>query len=47
LQDTDDYLLWLRVVPPLDYGTPWIDVVAAGRSAEVQARLPLSWKHDP
>ena len=47
LQGTDDYLLWLRVVPPLDYGTPWMDVVATGRSAEVRARLPLSWKHDP
>jgi len=44
LRDTDDFLLWLRVVPPLDHGTPWIDVVATGQSAEVQARLPLSWK---
>ena len=25
-------------------GTPWIDVVAAGPSAEVRARLPLHWK---
>jgi hypothetical protein len=43
----DDFLLWLRVVPPLDHGTPWIDVVAAGQSAEVRARLPLSWKCNP
>ncbi|MGO8893364.1 MAG: hypothetical protein ACLQB1_27315 [Streptosporangiaceae bacterium] len=41
LRDTDDFMLWLRVVPPLDHGTPWIDVVAAGQSAEVRARLPL------
>ena len=46
-RDTDDFLLWLRVVPPLDHGTPWIDVFAAGPSAEVQARLPLSWKCNP
>jgi len=47
LRDTDDFMLWLRVVPPLDHGTPWIDVVAAGQSAEVRARLPLSWKCNP
>ena len=47
LRDTDDFMLWLRVVPPLDHGTPWIDVVAAGQSAEVRARLPLSWKGNP
>jgi hypothetical protein len=46
-RDTDDFLLWLRVVPPLDHGTPWIDVLAAGPSAEVRARLPLSWKRNP
>ena len=46
-RDTDDFLLWLRVVPPLDHGTPWIDVLAAGQSAEVRARLPLSWKRNP
>lgn len=44
LRDTDDVMLWLRVVPPLEHGTPWIDVVAAGQSAEVRARVPLSWK---
>jgi hypothetical protein len=47
LRDTDDFMLWLRVVPPLDHGTPWIDAVAAGQSAEVRARLPLSWKSNP
>jgi hypothetical protein len=47
LRDTGDFLLWLRVVPPLDRGTPSIDVVATGRSAEVRAMLPLSWKRNP
>lgn len=43
LRDTDDFLLWLRVVPPVRRGTPWIDVLADGPSAQVRARLPLSW----
>ena len=44
LRDTDDFMLWLRVVPPLDHGTPSIDAVAAGQSAKIQAILQLSWK---
>jgi hypothetical protein len=47
LRDSDDFLLWLRVVPPLDHGTPQVDLVAAGPSAEVRATLPLSWKRNP
>jgi hypothetical protein len=47
LRGTDDFMLWLRVVPPLDHGTRWIDVVAAWPSAEVRARLPLSWAGNP
>jgi hypothetical protein len=47
LRDTDDFMLWLRVVPPLHHGTQWIDVVAAGPSVEVRARLPLSWQGHP
>jgi hypothetical protein len=47
LRDTDDFLLWHRLVPPLDHGTPWIDLVATGPSAKVRARLPLSWKRNP
>jgi hypothetical protein len=47
LRDSDNFLLWPRVVPPLDHRTPQIDVVAAGPSAEVRARLPLSWKCNP
>jgi hypothetical protein len=29
---------------PLDRGTAWVDVVAAGQSAEVRATLPLPWR---
>jgi hypothetical protein len=28
----------------LDRGTAWIDVVAAGQSAEARATLPLRWQ---
>jgi hypothetical protein len=34
--------LWLRIVPPLERGTAWIELSASGRSAEVRVRLPLS-----
>jgi len=37
-------LLWLELVPPLDRGTAWIDVIATGRSAQARIRLPLSRK---
>jgi hypothetical protein len=47
LRNSDDFLLWPRVVPPLAHGTPQVDIVAAGPSAEVRATLPLSWKRDP
>jgi hypothetical protein len=47
LRDTDDFMLWLRVVPPLHHGTRWMDLVAARPSAEVRARLPLSWDGNP
>jgi hypothetical protein len=46
LPDTGDFLLWHRVVPPLDHRTPWTDRVAAWQSAQVRARLPLSWKRN-
>jgi hypothetical protein len=42
--DPREVMLWLAIMPPLDRGTAWIDVVATGSSAEVRARLPLSWK---
>ena len=42
--DPREVMLWLTIMPPLDRSTAWIDVVATGSSAEVRARLPLSWK---
>jgi hypothetical protein len=41
--NSGEVILWLEIVPPLDSGTAWIDVVATGRSAEVRVRLPLCW----
>ena len=35
-------VLSMRIVPPLDRGTTWIELSAAGRSAQVRATLPLS-----
>jgi hypothetical protein len=42
--DPREVMVWLAVMPPLDRGTAWIEVVATGSSAEVRARLPLSWE---
>ena len=39
-----DYALTLRLVPPLARSATWIEVLAAGRSAEVRARLPVRWQ---
>jgi hypothetical protein len=33
----------LRLMPPLPRSTPWVELLAGGRSAEVRARLPLRW----
>ena len=38
-------ILRLRLTPPLTHGTPWIEVLAGGQSAEVRATLPLRWRH--
>jgi hypothetical protein len=32
------------IVPPLEAGTDWIDVVATGTSAAVRVRVPLRWQ---
>ena len=37
----------LRVVPPLTRSTPWVEVLAGGRSAEVRTRLTLRWGDPP
>jgi len=42
--DSPEVLLWLAIVPPLERGTAWIDLVATGASAEIRARLPLRWR---
>jgi len=40
--DTRMVTAWLRIIPPLNRGTAWIEISAAGRSAQVRATLPLS-----
>ena len=47
LGERGEVTLELAIVPPLEASTPWIDVVAAGQSAKVCARLPLRWKRNP
>ncbi len=47
LGDHGEVTLELAIAPPLEAGTPRIDVVATGPSAEVRARLPLRWKWNP
>jgi len=42
-RNTGVVMLWLEIVPSLDPGTDWIEVVATGQSAEVRAKLPLGW----
>jgi hypothetical protein len=34
----------MPVVPPLGRDTEWIEVIAAGRSAELRATLPVRWQ---
>ena len=40
--DTSMVTVWLRIIPPLDRGTAWIEISATGRSAQVRATLPVS-----
>ena len=40
--DTSMVTVWLKIVPALDRGTAWIEISAAGRSAQVWAILRLS-----
>ncbi len=45
--DGSERALTLRLAPPLARSTPWIEVLAGGRSAEVRAKLPLRWGYPP
>ncbi len=47
LGEAGEVTLELAIAPPLEAGTPWIDVVATGQSAQVRARLPLQWTRNP
>ena len=47
LGDNGEVTLELAIAPPLEASTPWIDVVAAGQSAQVRARLPVRWTWNP
>ncbi len=47
LGDNGEVTLELEIAPPLEAGTPWIDIVADGQSAQVRARLPLRWTWNP
>jgi hypothetical protein len=40
-------ILRLRLTPPLTRATAWIEVLAAGRSAQVRAKVPLRWENPP
>ena len=47
LGEGGEVTLELAIAPPLEAGTPQIDLVATGPSAQVQARLPLRWTWNP
>jgi len=40
-----EYVGKLQVVPPLTRSTAWIEVLAAGPSAQVRVQLPLRWRY--
>jgi len=41
-RDSGLVTLWLEIVPPLERGTAWIEISAAGPSAQARVTLPLS-----
>lgn len=43
-RDDREHVLTLYLVPPLPTFAAWIELLAAGPSAEVTARLPLRWQ---
>jgi hypothetical protein len=40
-----EYVGKLQLVPPLTRSTAWIEVLAAGPSAQVRVQLPLRWRY--
>ena len=42
-EDDREMTLRLEVVPPLSRATTWIEILAAGQSAQARATLPLRW----
>ena len=43
-EEAGEVMMHLKLVPPLSRATAWIEVLAAGQSAEVRATLPLHWE---
>jgi hypothetical protein len=43
--EAGEYVLKLQLVPPLTRATDWIEVLAAGPSAQVCVQLPLRWRY--
>jgi Sigma-70, region 4 len=42
-EDDHEMTMRLQVVPPLSRATAWIEMLAAGQSAQARATLPLHW----
>jgi hypothetical protein len=42
-EDDREMTLRLEVVPPLSRATTWIEILAAGPSAQARTTLPLRW----
>ena len=42
-EDDREMTLRLEIVPPLSRATTWIEILAAGQSAQARATLPLHW----
>ena len=45
--EAGEHVLKLQLVPPLSRATDWIEVLAAGPSAQVRVQLPLRWRYLP
>jgi hypothetical protein len=45
--DAPEDLIRLRLAPALPRSATWIELLAAGRSAQVRVKLPLNWGYPP